>query len=58
MMSLQLLLNSIDAWDIADCVYFLEQDGEVAPEYDLETDGLDLLREDCRAKARSIYLAA
>ncbi len=57
-MSPQLLLNSIDAWDIADCLYFLEQDGEVAPEYDLETDGLELLREDCRAKARSLHQAA
>ena len=58
MMSLQLLLNSIDAWDMADCIYFLEQDGDPAPEYDLETDGLERLREDCRDKARTIYLAA
>ena len=57
-MSPQVLLNSIDAWDIADCIYFLEQDGEVAPEYDLETDGLELLREDCRVKARSLHQAA
>lgn len=57
-MSPQLLLNSIDAWGIADCICFLEQDGEVAPEYDLETDGLELLREDCREKARSLHQAA
>jgi hypothetical protein len=57
-MSLQILMNSIDAWDIADCIAFLEQDDDVAPEYDVETNGLTLLREDCREKARSIYHAA
>lgn len=57
-MSLQILMNSIDGWDIADCIYFLEQDGDSAPEYDLETNGLTLLRDDCRDKARSIYQAA
>ena len=57
-MSLQILMKSIDAWDIADCIYFLEQDGEVAPEYDLEADGLELLRGDCREKVRSMYQAA
>jgi hypothetical protein len=57
-MSLQILMNSIDAWDIADCIAFLEQDDDVAPEYDVETNGLTLLREDCREKARSIYQAA
>jgi len=57
-MSLLVLMNSIDAWDISDCIYFLEQDGNVAPEYDLEDSGLELLRGDCREKARSIYRAA
>jgi len=57
-MSLLVLMNSIDAWDISDCIYFLEQDGDAAPEYDLEDSGLELLREDCREKARSIYQAA
>ena len=58
-MSLQLLLDSIDAWDISDCIHFLEQDGDTVPEYDLETPaGLWLLREDCREKARTLYRAA
>ena len=57
-MSLQVLMKSIDGWDIADCIYFLEQDGDVAPEYDLEADGLALLREECREKVRAIYQAA
>ena len=57
-MSLQILMKSIDAWDITECLYFLEQDGEVAPEYDLDANGLELLREDCREKVRSIHQAA
>ena len=57
-MSLQILMTSINAWDITDCIYFLEQNGGVAPEYDLEGSGLQLLREDCRDKARAIYRAA
>ena len=58
-MALRLLLAAIDDWDAESCILFLEQDGDVAPEYDLETSqGLELLREDCREKARAYFQAA
>ena len=58
-MALRLLLAAIDDWDAESCILFLEQDGDVAPEYDLEiADGFELLRQDCRDKARAYFQAA
>ena len=45
-------IDAISRWSPARCIAFLEQDGDQAPEYDLETDwGLERLREDCKRKA-------
>ena len=51
--------STIDEWSPEQCISFLEIDGSVAPEYDLETDhGLDRLRADCREKAAESAAAA
>lgn len=53
------LLSAIDQWDPELCISFLEEDGESAPEYDLETqNGLELLRQDCRERASRLATAA
>ncbi len=44
-------MQQIDHWQAEQCIAYLEQHGGVAPEYDLEADGLELLRRDCKEKA-------
>jgi len=44
-------LQQIDRWQAAQCIAYLEQHGGIAPEYDLEASGLDMLRRDCKEKA-------
>lgn len=48
----------IGQWDAEQCIGFLERDGAPAPEYDLEADGLGLLRRDCRERLSNIPAAA
>ncbi|MDH3690036.1 MAG: hypothetical protein OEU36_11225 [Gammaproteobacteria bacterium] len=43
---------TIDEWDAEQCITYLEQDGESAPECDLETErGLERLRQECKERA-------
>lgn len=44
-------LQQIDRWQATQCIAYLEQHGGIAPEYDLEASGLDMLRRDCKEKA-------
>lgn len=52
-------LTAIEWWDPELCIAYLEQDGEPAPEYDLETaHGVELLRRDCKDRAARLEKAA
>ncbi|MFQ5757475.1 MAG: hypothetical protein ACE5H7_15455 [Acidiferrobacterales bacterium] len=57
-MTAEKLLAAIDERGPEDCPAYLEEDGESAPEYDLETArNIERLREDCKERAATIAAA-
>ena len=57
-MGIDELLAQIEDWDPEQLIAYLEQHGDIAPEYDLEAGGIEMLRRDCIEKALQHAAAA